>query len=159
MSTPKKIDFDPMLFGEDDEEDIEKPIIRPKRNFWTFAPLVFVVVGIVVTGLFITKLLKHPITSREASHQFVMGTSKMEPLYSTFTNDVPVERQNTVVHAIQSYSSNSNLGCDGDETFCIITTTTKPNETLQKLISAIPQSKDKQYKVRLSVVPINGIND
>jgi len=48
----------------------------------------------------------------------------------------------------------SNRWCDGDETLCTNVTTARPVQTLQKLIAAIPQGNAKQYKIRLSVTPI-----
>ena len=162
MNTTTKIDFDPTLFGEGaPPQAVEPPSIhlKPKPRRWPFALLAFVVgiVGIGVIGLVITELNASP-TARKTGYQFAPGASKTEPFSSTFTSE-PVGRQNLNVPVMQAYSSNSNGWCDGDETICTTTTTAKPTETLQKLIAAIPQGKAKQYKVRLSVVPIEDVND
>lgn len=44
--------------------------------------------------------------------------------------------------------------CNGDETACITTVSKKPSETLRKMASAIPPGMAKQYKVSISITPI-----
>lgn len=160
MSTTTKIDCDPALFGEGTPQAVEVPSIRlkSKPRRWPFALLAFVV-GSVVIGIVIviTELNSSP-SARNAGYQFAPGAPKTGPFSSTFTSE-PVGRQNPNVPVMQAYSSNSNGWCDGDETICTTITTAKPTETLKKLIAAIPQGKAKQYKVRLSVMPIEEVDD
>lgn len=155
-TTKTKIDFDPALFDEGAPEEVEQPSVhlKPKPLRWPFVFLAFIV-GIGIISLVITKL-NAPTAARNAGYQFAPVATKVETFSSTFPSE-PVGHANVPV--MQAYSSNVNRWCDGDETICTTTTTAKPTETLQKLIAAIPQGKAKQYKVRLSVMPIEDVDD
>lgn len=68
---------------------------------------------------------------------------------------VDAERGASLASRPPSWPSSAPGGfCNGDETFCTTTTTSKPTETLQKLAAAIPQGSAKKYRVQLSVVPV-----
>ncbi len=45
--------------------------------------------------------------------------------------------------------------CTGDEIICTVAVASKPVELLHKLVSAIPISGAKQYRVRLSITAID----
>lgn len=160
MSTTTKIDFDPALFGEQTPEDAEQPFIplKPKPRRWPFVFLAFIVIaGIGVMGFVITNQNVSSL-ARHAGYQPGVVTLKSDLSPSINASEL-VGRLNPNIPVMQGYSSPSNRWCDGDETICTTTTTAKPTETLQKLIAAIPQGKAKQYKVRLSVTPIEEVDD
>lgn len=49
--------------------------------------------------------------------------------------------------------------CGGDETICATVTTTKPAETLQALITALPQAEARHYTIHLSIEETNAFED
>lgn len=111
--------------------------------------LIFVVLLALIVTVF--NLPVFSTVSRDAGHR--LGSAiKPEQLVPNET-DQGVENQNIAIGIPESPQS-SNRWCDGDETLCTTITTTRPVETLQKLIAAIPQGNAKQYKIRLSVTPI-----
>ncbi|MDC6536466.1 hypothetical protein LN429_15285 [Pseudomonas syringae] len=64
----------------------------------------------------------------------------------------------TAHRAIQ-YPGSIRDWCNGEEVFCSTTNTGSLKETLRGMISAIPNSDAKQFKVRLAIVPVESYED
>jgi hypothetical protein len=147
--------------AENPTENTTEPLnlaVSVKKNTWRwqFVFLAFVV-SIGVIGLVIKKLNVSPVTHDNVTRLVSLPALKTVPYPSDSANQ-PGERWYDPVPAqeIQPPLLGSSLTqwCDGDETICTTATTAKPIETLQKLIAAIPQDKAKQYKIYLSVTPL-----
>ena len=141
-----------------DENTIE-PLnlaVRVKKSTrrWQFVLLAFVV-SIGVIGLVIKRLNVSPVTRDDGTRIVNLPVLKTVP-YPSDSAMQPIERWSdpVTVEGIKPPLLSSNQWCDGDETICTTATTAKPIETLKKLIAAIPQDKAKQYKIYLSVTPL-----
>lgn len=130
--------------------------VKKSTRRWQFVLLAFVV-SIGVIGLVIKKLNVSPVTRDDGTRIVNLPVLKTVPYPSDpaiqpgewWPDPVTVEGTQQPL-----LSSSSNQWCDGDETICTTATTAKPIETLKKLIAAIPQDKAKQYKIYLSVTPL-----
>jgi hypothetical protein len=147
--------------AENSTENTIEPLnlaVSVKKNTWRwqFVFLAFVV-SIGAIGLVIKKLNVSSVKRDDGTRIVSLPILKTVPYPSDSANQ-PGERWYDPVPAQemqpQSLSSSSNQWCDGDETICTTATTAKPIETLKKLIAAIPQDKAKQYKIYLSVTPL-----
>lgn len=151
MSTTAKIDFEPGLFDEGQPEAApDLPTIRPERRT-SRAPFIvaggLLLVGAVSAAFLLHKNLKEKET---AFTQERYEARAMLPIREPEPRMAPTG----IIASMQPLSSSARW-CDGDEVICTTTTSGKPVETLQKLIAAIPQNSAKQYRIRLTVVPVD----
>jgi hypothetical protein len=117
--------------------------------------LLFITLAIGASAV-VTKANKEksePSVLLEAKHS-LPATAAIEPDWIPSTrviNAQPLERNPSVHYE----PSNKEIWCDNETAiFCTTMRTTKPTETIQKLIAAIPQGKASTYVIRVSVTPI-----
>ena len=154
MNTTTKIKFDPSLFGEEQTSAMaEQPSMRVKKESrrWPIAVLAFGLVGAIGGAIAISNASRVP---GEASYRIGSAAARSDSSIRRIAID-PDAQPNTLP-VMQAYST-LDRWCDGNETICTTTTTATPASTLQKLIAAIPQGKAKEYKIRLSVTPIQDV--
>ena len=93
---------------------------------------------------------------KETSARFAMPTLERQPMGISVVE--PVYHRNQIAQDV-NYSPSADYSCSGSDIVCTSMTTANPAETLKKLIASIPNGKAKQYRIRLSVVPIDDAED
>ncbi len=133
----KSIDFSPSVF-----DDRKAEVQQPASSSWT--PWVFAAVLLLsVGGSAIYFFLKFSAPSPLVAPSPVFHS----PLDRDSVPGIPMGR------AVESNIQKVN--CMGDEIICTVAVANKPVELLHKLVSAIPISGAKQYRVRLSITAID----
>jgi|GEM_PF-1835219 len=74
------------------------------------------------------------------------------PITKEGTDSSNLASQNLMMPAIPTRMS---PWCTGGELVCLIVTTDSPADVIQKLISIIPLDKSRQYKLRVSIIPVS----
>ncbi len=144
----KNIEFSPSVFDDRKAERVEpiepiQPIERSSFNWW---PWVISSVLVLALGDFAAYLIS---TKPGVMSEPVAFSSGIRPiLESASITTTPLSMGQRVESDVQKGD------CKGDEIICTVATASKPVELLHKIVSAIPISGAKQYRVRLSVTPI-----
>jgi len=150
MSATAKIDFEPGLFDEVQPEAVpDLPVIQPKRRANRAKFIVFSAL-LLVCGVTVALSMHKNLKVKEApfAQESYEARAILPPIREPHMAPVGTEA------SMQPISS-SLRWCEGDEVICITTISSKPAETLQKLIGAIPQNSAKQYQIRLVIVPVD----
>jgi len=157
--TPKnKIDFEPGLFddkpsdspaaqpladelGINDYLDDEIPEVQSasQRQSRSLFPRI-------VVGLLFVLLIVCGITAA------FMMRGKKEKESPLVLNAVRSEQKEQQVPFL--LPSPADRWCDGTEAICTTAISSRPVETLKKVIAAMPKNGAKRYKIRLAVVPV-----
>ncbi|PMV86685.1 hypothetical protein C1X35_18980 [Pseudomonas sp. FW306-1C-G01A] len=95
------------------------------------------------------------IDNFQRRHELTLDNWRADP-YLTLEALPKIEASN---QGAVRYSSSTDYWCTGDEVFCSATYTGNLKETLRDMISAIPKSDAKQFKVRLAIVPVESYED
>lgn len=148
MNATVKIDFEPSLFGESTPEIIEPAPVRNKPKKSIAGKVTLIIGGLI--GLAVVLVIANSAETSESPLR-----SNIERNFSAISTPSTASALLQPVRAQLVSNFQPSGWCDGGETICSTTVTSKPAETLKKLIAAIPQGKAKSYRIRLSITPID----
>lgn len=144
MSTAPKIDFSPDVF-EDFTDDEPLPALPPAKPRWSTRRTIFVVsIGILLALGIVYFTTNHQAASKSGEERGV----------GTVGNPLLLPSLQQAVMAAPVHPMSPTAWCTGDEVVCTTVISSTPVQTLKKLVVATPEGSAKQYKVRLSITPI-----
>lgn len=127
-----------------EESASEKRVIWSSWKVWGVISIVSLVIGGLIAAA------PTIIDKFQRRHELTLDNWHADP-YLTLEALPKIEDsdQRTV-----RYSSSADYWCTGDEMLCSVTNTGNLKETLRDMLSAIPKTDAKQFKVRLAIVPV-----
>ncbi len=141
MSTTSKINFDAALFDEAAPETLKLSPAPIKPKPFRAGTLALTLLAGSVIGLTMTFFIIQP-------------WSMAKPAPVSTLEDLLMPLEALPQRKIESIPSSA--FCDGYEVTCIVIETDKPAETLQMLFPALPHGTAKNYRIRVSVKPLEG---
>ncbi|WP_157118832.1 hypothetical protein [Azohydromonas lata] len=146
MSAADHFKFDPGLFADGPAREATDSmptgtVVRLRR--WPVAALL---VGIIAVSVVVVKA---NIPERKGQQDLAEASTVNYPGQPVATKFVSESRDVPV-----SIAPPSSSWCEDSDALCTKLTTSKPAEALRKIISTIPQGMAKQYRVQVSITPI-----
>lgn len=146
MSAANQFKFDPGLFGDKSAREATGPtpahtVVRLRR--W---PIVALFVGVTIVG---AALVRGNIL--EGSGRY--DSAEMPTL--GFPGEPVIAKIASTSHNVPVPITPQSSGwCDDGDALCTKLTTSRPGEALRKIIATIPQGTAKQYRIQVSITPI-----